>query len=87
MPKARIQWAPDALYNLRSNHGPTRAWVEGVASGMAAAAGEGFEWSSQQGARNPQGRWRAIVYAATPAAFKKNAQENTLVRVLGSVKG
>ncbi|NKU16359.1 hypothetical protein GS928_25345 [Rhodococcus hoagii] len=65
MPKARIQWAPDALYNLRSNHGPTRAWVEGVASGMAAAAGEGFEWSSQQGARNPQGRWRAIVYAAT----------------------
>ncbi|NKU16393.1 hypothetical protein GS928_25515 [Rhodococcus hoagii] len=54
---------------------------------MAAAAGEGFEWSSQQGARNPQGRWRAIVYAATPAAFKKNAQENTLVRVLGSVKG
>lgn len=87
MPRARIQWAPDALYNLRSNHGPTRAGVEGIAARMASAAGEGFEWSSQQGVRNPQGRWRAIVYAATPAALKKNAQENTLVRVLGSVRG
>lgn len=87
MPKARIDWAPDALYNLRSNHGPTRSWVDSTAARMAVAAGPGFEYSSQQGARNPQGRWRAIVYATTPAALRKNAQENTLVRVLGSVKG
>lgn len=87
MPRARIEWAPDALYNLRSNHGPTRSWVESTAARAATAAGPGFEYSSRQGARSPQGRWRAIVYAATPAALRKNAKENTLVNVLGSVRG
>ncbi|NKU16426.1 hypothetical protein GS928_25850 [Rhodococcus hoagii] len=49
--------------------------VEGVASGMAAAAGEGFEWSSQQRRTQPTGPLAAIVYAATRQRFKKNAQE------------
>lgn len=87
MGRARLKLEPDALYNLRSNHSPVRSWVESTAARAATSAGPGFEYSSQQGARNPQGRWRAIVYAATPKAMVKNAKENTLVTVLGSVKG
>jgi hypothetical protein len=85
MAKARIQWAPDALYNVRSSP-EVRSWVDGTAERVASAAGDGFEWSSQQGRRAPQGRWRAIVYPATASARSRNAQENTLVRVLGSVR-
>jgi len=85
MAQPRIEWAPDALYNVRRSP-ETQAAVNGLAARMAEAAGPGFEWSSMQGARRPQGRWRAIVYPRTMAARMRNATENTLVRVLGSVR-
>lgn len=85
MTQPRMQWKPNALYDVRRS-GPVVAAVDGLAARAAAAAGDGFEWSSMQGARRPQGRWRAIVYAKTYAARRKNANENTLVRVLGSVR-
>ncbi|WP_143153954.1 hypothetical protein [Rhodococcus rhodnii] len=85
MARARIDWRQDALYDVRSS-GPTRSWVDGTASRMAAAAGPGFEWSSQQGRRNPQGRWRAIVYPASSSARRRSARDNVLVRVMGSVR-
>lgn len=73
---------PGALYEVRTSPGAF-AWIDRVAAAKAAAAGPGFEWSSRVGRKNPQGRGRAIVYPATHAARRKNANENTLVRVLG----
>lgn len=73
---------PNALYELR--HSPqVRSLVDSTAAQIASRAGSGFEWSSRQGARNPSGRWRAIVYPATFSARAKNARDNTLVRALG----
>lgn len=85
MTQPRMQWKPNALYDIRRS-APVVAAVDGLAARAAAAAGDGFEWSSMQGARRPQGRWRAIVYAKTHSARRRNAKENTLVRVLGSVR-
>lgn len=76
---------PGAFYEVRRS-GPVQAAVNGLAARMASAAGPGFEWSSMQGQKRPQGRWRAIVYPATFAARRRNANENTLVRVMGSVR-
>lgn len=78
----RFQWRPGALYELRRLPG-VQAEVERHASRIATAAGAGFSWSSRQGARRPQGRWRAIVYPDTWAARRRNATQNTLVRALG----
>lgn len=78
----RFQWKSNALYEIRRLPG-VQAEVERHASRIATAAGAGFSWSSRQGARRPQGRWRAIVYPDTWAARRRNATQNTLVRALG----
>ncbi|SED50947.1 hypothetical protein SAMN04490240_4069 [Rhodococcus pyridinivorans] len=78
----RFQWRPGALYEIRRLTG-VQAEVERHASRIATAAGAGFSWSSRQGAKRPQGRWRAIVYPDTWAARRRNATQNTLVRALG----
>ncbi|WP_432678071.1 hypothetical protein ACRAJ3_25290 [Rhodococcus pyridinivorans] len=78
----RFQWRPGALYEIRRLPG-VQAEVERHASRIATAAGAGFSWSSRQGAKRPQGRWRAIVYPDTWAARRRNATQNTLVRALG----
>lgn len=46
---------------------------------IASTAGDGFIASYQQGAS----RFRAIIYADTWSAKRRNARDNTLVRVLG----
>lgn len=45
----------------------------------AAAAGDGFVASYQQGAS----RFRAIIYPDTFSAMGRNKRDNTLIRVLG----
>lgn len=83
MTQHRFVPKPGALYEIRTSPAAF-AWIDRVAAAKAAAAGDGFEWSSRVGRKNPQGRGRAIVYPATHAARRRNAKENTLVRALGS---
>lgn len=46
---------------------------------LTSAAGDGFEGSTQQG----KNRYRGIVYPDSWSAKRRNAKQNTLVRVLG----
>ncbi|WP_211438922.1 hypothetical protein [Corynebacterium glutamicum] len=46
---------------------------------LAAAAGDGFVASYQQG----RSRYRGIVYPDTWSAIGRNRRDNTLIRVLG----
>ena len=84
--KVRLKWRPNALYELRSEPG-VRGLVDSTAASIAARAGPGYDWSSQQGARRPQGRWRAIVFAETWMARRDNAMNNTLLRAMGGGRG
>jgi hypothetical protein len=42
--------------------------------------------SSQQGRKDPQGRWRASVVTAGTHAKRANAKHNTLLKALGGAK-
>lgn len=53
--------------------------VEEHGNRIVNAAGDGFVLSTQQGAS----RFRGIVYADSWSAKRRNARDNTLVRVLG----
>lgn len=77
-----FRWNHNSLYEVRSLPG-VRAEVEKHAARIATASGAGYKWSSQQGRKNPQGRWRAIVYPDTWSARRDNARNNTLLRQLG----
>lgn len=81
MPRVRLVWNPNGLYEIRSAPGVV-AEVNSRAARVASAAGPGYSWSSQQGARRPQGRWRAIVYPDTWRARYDNARNNTLLRMM-----
>lgn len=78
----RLKWNPRWGYELRSAPGVV-AKVDAMADAHAARAGPGYAWSSQQGARRPQGRWRAIVYPDSWMAVRDNAANNTLLRTMG----
>lgn len=82
----RLKWNPDGLYQLRSAPGVV-AKVDSMAAAHAARAGPGYSWSSRQGARRPQGRWRAIVYPDTWMARRDNAANNTLLRTMSGGGG
>jgi len=43
---------------------------------------EGYEMSSGQGRKRPQGRWAVRVYTVTNHAKRSNAANNTLTSVL-----
>jgi hypothetical protein len=43
---------------------------------------DGFGTGSRQGARRPQGRWRASVFTRSEYAKRHNAKHNTLLKVL-----
>lgn len=73
-----MKWNTDALYNIRSND--ARGVVEQAAARIASRCGPGYDWSSRQGRRAPQGRWRAIVFPSTWEARRDNAKNNTLIR-------
>ncbi|MBM4558207.1 hypothetical protein GS496_17275 [Rhodococcus hoagii] len=78
----KVVFNPDALYEVRRSSGVVSR-VHQAAAQIATAAGNGYSWSSRQGMKRPQGRWRAIVYPDTWAARQDNAKNNTLVRVMG----
>ena len=80
--RVRIEWKPDALYDVRRMPGVVKE-VEGHAERIATASGAGYAWGSQQGRRAPQGRWRAIVYPDTWRARWDLGRNNTLLRNLG----
>ncbi len=85
----RIKWTPDGLYKLRSSPG-VRADLEARGRRVLEAAGgtaAGFQMSSQQGQRKPQGRWRVTVITANRYAKRLNAKHNTLIHALSAGGG
>nr|DAW17870.1 MAG TPA: type I neck protein [Caudoviricetes sp.] len=73
------------MYEIRRDPGVV-AELESVAQEVADRAnssGEGtYAVGSQQGRKNPQGRWRASVVTADAKAMVDNAKRNTLIRAL-----
>lgn len=78
----KVVFKPESLYEVRRSSGVV-ARVHQAAETIATASGSGYSWSSRQGLKRPQGRWRAIVYPNTWAARHDNARNNTLVRAMG----
>lgn len=77
----KIKWNNQGFYDVRRS-GPVQSMIATTAAGIASRAGSGYSWDAQQGRRNPQGRWRAIVFPDTWKARRDNARNNTLVRSL-----
>jgi len=83
MANVRIKHHIRGYKELRAAPGVV-ADLERRAGAVRAAAGDGFEMGSRQGAARPQGRWRTSVVTATPKAMRKNQRDNTLLRALES---
>lgn len=81
---ARVQFKPNAFYELRRSPGVVAELESRARRILAAAGGEeaGYVMSSQQGARRPQGRWRTTVAAKSRKAKRQNAKNNTLLHAL-----
>ena len=88
MANSQLRWNPNALYEVRSSPG-VAATVEGVAQrvcDIANSEGKGtYVLGSRQGAKRPQGRWRATVVTADWMAMRNNMRHNTLIRAMGRV--
>ena len=84
MAKGKLVWKPNGLFNLRSAPGVAGDLAARSQRVKAAAGGEakGYEASSAQGERRPQGRARSAVFTKTAEAMKDNAKNNTLIRAL-----
>lgn len=83
----KIKWNTQAFYDIRRDGGVVAALdakAESIAS-SASAMGDGlYVTGSRQGAKNPQGRWRASVVTADAQAMRENAKDHTLARALGN---
>lgn len=73
-------------YELRRAPGVVKD-LEARGARMKRKCGEGYEMSSQQGARRPQGRWRVAVFTQTNRAKRDNAKHATLLRSIDSARG
>jgi hypothetical protein len=98
MAEPRFEERNEGFYELRRSP-QLQALLLSVAQNVAAGANdalgdvdgypantEHFRVSSQQGRKNPQGRWRATVITATGAAARYEAQNQLLLRLLGGAK-
>ena len=84
----KIEFNKDAFYQLRSEPGVVGLLEEKAQrlADTANASGSGtYAVGSRQGARRPQGRWRASVVTADYAAMRDQAKNHTLQRALGSL--
>lgn len=86
-----VRWKPGCWYNIRRMP-ELVALEEQIAENIASAAnqmggtGDGYKTGSRQGRKNPQGRWRTSVVAASPHAARDNAKNNTLLKALGGAQ-
>ena len=81
----RIKWNVKGFYDLRREPGVVRdleSRAERIASSAEATGHGGYETSSQQGARKPQGRWRTTVITADAQAQRETAKNQHLLRNL-----
>lgn len=87
--RVRLVMKPGALYEIRRAPGVQADLQRRARKVLEAVGGEaaGYMMSSTQGRKNPQGRWRASVFTATPKAMRQNARDNTLVRNFGAARG
>jgi len=87
--KTKLVMKPDALYKIRGAPGVVAELERRGQAVLEAAGGEaaGYQMSSKQGRKAPQGRWRVTVFTRTPRAMRSNAKNNTLVRAFGSARG
>lgn len=87
MAKPRMVWNPNALYDIRRDPAVV-AQLDSAAeaiAGRANANGEGtYATGSRQGAKNPQGRWRASVVTVDYKAMRDNLRRNTLLKAMGN---
>lgn len=88
---ARVKLNQSGFHQLRSAPG-VKANLEKRAERVASAANATneealYESGSQQGAKRPQGRWRATVVTANAAAMASNAKHNTLIKSLEAGHG
>ena len=87
MANGQLRWNPNALYEVRSAPAVV-AELNSMANAIAARAnaiGKGtYAVGSQQGARNPQGRWRTTVVTADWMAMRNNLKHNTLIKAMMS---
>lgn len=89
MSDVRIEIKRGALYDLRREPGVRQDCERRARAVLQAAGGEaaGYMMSSSQGAKRPQGRWRAAVFTSNFDAILDNARNNTLVRAFGAARG
>jgi hypothetical protein len=89
MAESRIEWKPGAFYELRRAAGVRRDLEARGRAVLEACGGEaaGYVMTSEQGSRDPQGRWQVSVIAATEEARIDNGRHNTLVRNFGAARG
>lgn len=89
MTEVRLKFNRNAMYQLRSAP-DVRRFLEAMGSEIRDSANEtldegvGYQLSSSQGRKRPQGRWAVRVYTSSNHAKRSNAIHNTLLRVLKS---
>lgn len=76
--RTRIEWRRRGFDQLR-NHPAVKAYLRREAERVRDAAGDGFELDDH----SSPARARFTVYASTHQARRRNATENTLLRVIG----
>lgn len=84
MSKVRVEFKRGVFREVRVSP-KVLAELEKRAGRIAAASGEGFESASE--ITGGRGRARAVVFAKTRRARKRNARENTLLKNLDRGKG
>ncbi len=89
MAEDRLEFNLDAFYELRSAPGVVADLERRGQAVLDACGGEeaGYFMASEQGARDPQGRWQVTVIAGSEEARIDNGQNNTLVRNFGRASG